>query len=202
MSPLCPQKKSLAAMIVGSGTLDAFLQGMSGIIPFRKSGLQDSSMAQPNLRLAGSDRKNHLQAIVRTPDESSKAAVMACLTARSSGNSELLRKASAAAREHGAEFYAVIVNSPHTRFGKAQVRALIDNIILASYFGAKIVQLESSDVVGALLRFARQSNVDRIFITRSRPAPFSRLFGRSVYSDLLVRGKGFSIDVVGFKRGN
>lgn len=189
-------------MIVGDGTLDAFFQGMSGIIPFRKSGLQDSSMAQPNLRPVRSDCRSHLQAIVRTPDESPKTAVMVCLTARSSGNSELLRKASAAAREHGAEFYAVIVNSPHTRFGKAQVRALIDDIILASYFGAKIVQLESSDVVGALLQLAGQSNVSRIFITRNRPAPFSRLFGRTVYSDLLVRGKGFSIDVVGFKRGN
>jgi K+-sensing histidine kinase KdpD len=64
------------------------------------------------------------------------------------------------------------------------------------------VRLESSDVVGELLQLARQSNVGRIFITRSRPAPFSRLFGRSVYSNLLVRGKGFSIDVVGFKRGS
>ncbi|MGO9007831.1 MAG: hypothetical protein ACLQB4_19030 [Beijerinckiaceae bacterium] len=159
-------------------------------------------MAQPNAGLAGSDRRNHLRAVVRIPDEAPKTAVMACLTARGSGNCELLRKASAAAREHGAGFYAVIANSPHTRFGKAQVRDLIDDIILARYFGAKIVRLESSDVVGELLQLARQSNVGRIFIARSRPAPFSKLFGRSVYSDLLVRGKGFSIDVVGFKRGN
>jgi len=187
--------------MIAGGTLDADLEGMSGIIS-SQSRLRADSMAQPNLRLAEGDRRNHLRAIVQTPDESPKTAVMACLTARSSGNSELLRKASAAAREHGAEFYAVIANSPHTRFGKAQVRALIDDLILAGYFGAKIVRLESSDVVGELLQLARQSNVGRIFITRSRPAPFSRLFGRSVYSDLLVRGKGFSIDVVGFKRGN
>ena len=187
--------------MIAGGTLDAHLEGMSGIIP-SQSRLRADSMAQPNLRLADGDRRNHLRAIVRIPDESPKTAVMACLTACSSGNSELLRKASAAAREHGAEFYAVIVNSPHTRFGRAQVRELIDDIILAGYFGAKIVRLESSDVVGELLQLARQSNVGRIFITRSRPAPFSRLFGRSVYSDLLVRGKGFSIDVVGFKRGS
>ena len=187
--------------MIAGGTLDAELEGMSGIIS-SQSRLRADSMAQPNARLAGSDRRNHLRAIVRIPDESPKTAVMACLTARSSGNSELLRKASAAAREHGAEFYAVIANSPHTRFRKAQVRELIDDIILAGYFGAKIVRLESSDVVGELLQLARQSNVGRIFITRNRPAPFSRLFGRSVYSDLLVRGKGFSIDVVGFKRGS
>lgn len=187
--------------MIAGGTLDAALEGMSGIIS-SQSRLRADSMAQPNARLAGRDRRNHLRAIVQTPDESPKTAVMACLTACSSGNSELLRKASAAAREHGAEFYAVIVNSPHTRFGRAQVRELIDDIILAGYFGAKIVRLESSDVVGELLQLARQSNVGRIFITRNRPAPFSRLFGRSVHSDLLVRGKGFSIDVVGFIRGS
>jgi len=187
--------------MIAGGTFDADLEGMSGIVSFRSHSTADS-MAQPNPRLAGSDRRNHLRAIVRTPDESPKTAVMACLTARSSRNGELLRNASAAAREHGAEFYAVIVNSPHTRLGKAQVRELIDEMILASYFGAKIVWLESSDAVGALLEFARKSNVGRVFITRTRPAPFSRLFGRTVYSDLLVRGKGFSIDVVGFKRGN
>jgi|GEM_PF-6474430 len=187
--------------MIAGGTLDADLEGMSGFTS-SQSGLRPDSMAQPNVRLARSDRRNQLRAIVRIPDESPKTAVMACLTTCSSGNSELLRKASAAAREHGAEFYAVIANSPHTRFGKAQVRELIDGLILASYFGAKIVRLESSDVVGELLQLAQQSNVGRIFITRNRPAPFSRLFGRSVYSDLLVRGKGFSIDVVGFKRGN
>lgn len=187
--------------MIAGGTLDAHLEGMCSIISFRSRSTADS-IAQPNLRLAGNDRRNHLGAIVRTPDESPKTAVMACLTAGSSGNSELLRKASAAAREHGAEFYAVIANSPHTRFGKARVRKLIDDIILASYFGAKMIRLESSDVVGELLQLARKSNVGRLFITRNRPAPFSRLFGRTIYSDLLVRGKGFSIDVVGFKRGN
>ncbi len=189
-------------MIVGGGTIDAFFQGMSGIIPFRKSGLQGSSMAQPNLRPVRSDCRSHIRAIVQTPDESPKTAVMVCLTGRRSGNSELLRKAYCGAREHGGEFYAVIVDSPHTRFGKAQVRALIDDAILASFFGAKIVRLDSSDLVGTLLRFARQCNVGRIFVSRGRPTLFSRLFGRTVYSDLLSRGEGFRIDVVGFERSN
>ncbi len=184
--------------IIGDGILYADLQYMAGIIP-SGSPLRTDSIAKPHLRLIGGDR---IQAIGRTPDESAKTAVMACLVARSSGNSELLRKASDAAREHGREFYAVIVDSPHTRFGKAEVRALIEDLILASFFDAKIVRLESSDMVGALLRFARQCNVGRIFVTRSGPTPFFRLFGRSVYSGLLARGKGLSIDVVGFKRGN
>jgi len=174
---------------------------MSAIIPFR-SQLRTDSMAQPNLRLPENDRGNHSQATARTPDQAPKTAVMACLTEGSSGNDELLRKAHVAAREHGGEFYAVLVNSPHTRFGKAQVRTLIDDAILASHFGAKIVWIESSDAAGALLQFARQSHVSRIFVTRNRPALFSRPFGRTVYSDLLSRSEGFRVDVVGFERGH
>jgi K+-sensing histidine kinase KdpD len=187
-------------MIVGDGTLHADFQVMSAIIPF-SSRLQADSIAPPNPGLVGSECRTHPH-IVRALDESPNNAVMACLTASDSDHRELLRKARVAAREHSSEFYAVIVDSPKTRFGKAQIRTLIDYAILASCFGAKIVWLDSSDVVGALLQFARQSNVGRIFINRTRPAPFSGLFRRAAYSDLLIRGEGFRIDVVGFEPRN
>jgi len=127
---------------------------------------------------------------------------MACLTDSSSSNSELLRKAAAAARENDVEFYAVLADPPRNRFGNARVRTLIDDAILASYLGARIIWLESSDVVGELLQFARQSGIGRIFVARKRPSPISRLFGRTVCSELLSRARGFRIDVVGFERGN
>jgi K+-sensing histidine kinase KdpD len=174
---------------------------MSGII---SSGawLEAKSIARPSLRLVDSDQISQIRAIVRTPDESRKAAVMSCLGAGSSGNSELLRKASAAPHKNGGQLYAVIVDSPHARLGKAQFRALIVDLFLASSLGAKVVRLESSDVLGALLRFARQCHVGRIFVMRERPAPLSRLFGPALYSCLLARGKCISIDVVGFESGN
>jgi K+-sensing histidine kinase KdpD len=74
--------------------------------------------------------------------------------------------------------------------------------VLAAYLGARIIRLESSDVVGELLRFARRSGIGRIFVARNQPAPLSRLFGRTICSELLCRARGFRIDVVGFKRGN
>jgi K+-sensing histidine kinase KdpD len=128
--------------------------------------------------------------------------VIACLSANGSGNGELLRRASAAAREQTGQFYAVFVDSARTRFGNADVQALMEDAILASYLGARIIWLKSSDVVGELLRFASQSRVGRVFVTRNRPALFPRLFGRAVYSDLLSRANGLRIDVVGFERGN
>ena len=123
---------------------------------------------------------------------------MACVSACSSGNPQLLLEASAAARERGGEFYAVLVDWPQTRPGKTQVRTLVDDAILASYLGAKIVWLDSSDRVEELLKFARRTRIGRIFVLRSRPSIFSRLFGRTFYSDLLSRGEGCRINVVGF----
>ena len=127
---------------------------------------------------------------------------MACLVVGNSGNAELLRKASAAAREHNGELYAVVVDSHRSRFDKVEVRGLIDDAILGSELGAKIVWLDSSDVVGELLQVARQVRIGQIFVTRDRPSLFPRLLGRAVYSDLLSRAEGFRVNVIGFERGN
>ena len=154
------------------------------------------SIRQPNLRLVPRDSTS------RSSDQSTRTAVMACLVAGNSGNTELLRKASEAAREHNGALYAVVVDSHRARFDKVQVRGLIDDAILGTELGAKIVWLDSSDAVGELLKFARQFRIGRIFVTRNRPGVFSRLFGRAIYSELLSRAEGFRVDVVGFERGN
>ena len=171
---------------------------MAGIHTSRSRSRTDS-IGQPNLHLVTSDQVHRS---IDLSAQSPKTAVMACLTDSSSSNSELLRKASATARENDVEFYAVLADPPRIRFGNARVRTLIDDAILATYLGARIIWLESSDVVGELLQFARQSGIGRIFVARSRPALLSRLFGRTVCSELLSRARGFRIDVVGFERGH
>jgi K+-sensing histidine kinase KdpD len=200
MPLLCESKKSLTVVIVGDGTVDAHFRCMASIIP-SKSLLRADSFSPPNLRLVANEHGDRL-AIARTPEQLPRTAVMACLSARGSSNGELLRRASAAAREQHSQFYAVFVDSARTRFGNSDVQALIEDAILATYLGARIVWLKSSDVVGDLLRFASQSRVGRVFVARNRPALFPRLFGRAVYPDLLNRAEGFRIDVVGFERGN
>jgi K+-sensing histidine kinase KdpD len=159
------------------------------------------SIRQPNLRLVPRDAISH-PSIYRVSEESTRTAVMACLVAGNSGNAELLRKASPAAREHNGELYAVVVDSHRTRFDKMLVRRLVEDVALGKDLGAKIVWLDSSDVVGELLQVARQFRIGRILITRNRPTWFSRLSGRAVYSDLLSRAEGFRVDVVGFERRN
>ena len=145
MPLLCGSKKSLTVLIVGHGTVDADFGCMASIIP-SKSPLRSDSLSQPNLRLVANEHGERL-AIARTSEQLTRTAVMACPSARGSSNGELLRRASAAAREHDGQFYAVFVDSPRTRFSNARVRTLIDDAILASYLGARIVWLESSDLV-------------------------------------------------------
>jgi len=176
------------------------LKGMSAITS-SSSPTRAVPLRQPNLRLV--PREPIIDpSIYRSSEKSTGTAVMACLVAGNSGNAELLRKASEAACEHNGELYAVVLDSHRTRFDKAQVHGLVDDAILGNELGAKIVWLDSSDVVGELLQVARQFRIGRIFVTRSRPGMFSRLFGRAVYSDLLTRAEGFRVDVVGFERGN
>ena len=192
------EEKSLTTATIRGGTLDADERGMSAIT---SSSSRAASIRQPNLRLV--PRAPIIDpSIYRQTEQSTRTAVMACLVAGNPGNTELLRKASAAAREHNGELYAVVVDSHRTRFDKVQVRGLVDDAVLGKDLGAKIVWLDSSDVVGELLQFARQFRIGRIFVTRNRPTWFSRLSGRAVYSDLLSRAEGLRVDVVGFERGN
>lgn len=194
------EEKSLSAATIRGGTLDADERGMSAITS-SSSHSPAVSIRQPNLRLVPRDPIVY-PSIYRSSEKSARTAVMACLVAGNSGNTELLRKASAAAREHNGELYAVMVDSHRTRFDKLQVRRLVDEAALSSDLGAKIVWLDSSDVVGELLQVALQFRIGRIFVTRNRPTFFSRLSGRAVYPDLLSRAEGLRVDVVGFERGN
>ena len=84
---------------------------MASIIPF-KSPLRADSFPQAKLRLVANEKG--MQATARTEKQLPRTAVIACLSARGSSNGELLRKASAAAREHDGQFYAVFVDSPRT----------------------------------------------------------------------------------------
>src|SRR5579862_7283268 len=112
--PALDQLKNLlrAGNIVG-GTLDADWQRMAAISPSGPRSHADST-AWPNLRL-----------VTNGPSHRARPAVMACVAAGAPGNSEVLRQASAAARESDCEFYAVLADPPRMRFANARVRALI-----------------------------------------------------------------------------
>src|SRR5271167_588734 len=114
---LCGSEKSLTVLVVGDGTVDAHFRCMASINP-SKSPSRTDSFSQPNLRLVANEHGDRL-AIARTQEQLPRTAVIACLGAGGSSNGELLRRASAAAREQTGQFYAVFVDSARTRFGNA-----------------------------------------------------------------------------------
>src|ERR1700683_147574 len=136
---------------------------MASVISLRRS---HADPVRPELRLV-ENRTNRLEAPIGTPGQSSKSAVIACLTAGSSSNGDLLRKARRAARENNGELYAVLVDSPRTSFGRVQAGTLLDDVILASYLGAKIVWLKSSDVISELTGSGGHCGAARSLLVRN-----------------------------------
>ena len=156
------------------------------------------SIGHPRLRLVTGDAAHRTTTPVL--EQSPKTGVLACLTA-DTNNGEVLRKASTATRERNGEFYAAIF-SPRGRLGKMELRSLVDDAVLASRLGAKILWLDSPDEVGGLLQLANRFRIGRIFVRRQRPTFRYWPFGRTLYSSLLKRADGIHVDVVGFERRN
>jgi K+-sensing histidine kinase KdpD len=153
----------------------------------------------PALKTAPSPRSNlrlvHRERRCESALAANRNAVLAYLTLGKDGNENLLRKAMRAAAGLGGDFFAVYVDTPRIVSGLGNPRTLIDDLVMAGALGAKIVWLESRDPAAALLEFANKSGVARIFVARSEPS----LLQRPVYQELLNRGDGFAIDVVGFE---
>jgi two-component system sensor histidine kinase KdpD len=125
--------------------------------------------------------------------------LMVCLSSNPDGSEDLLRKAARSADRFNADWYAVHVETPDESVQKistADFRALLDNINLAADLGAETVWLKSTDVVKALIDFAREHRVTRIVVGRTHPALWNRLLRRSVTSELISAARDFDIELV------
>ena len=126
--------------------------------------------------------------------------VMVCLSSNPVGSDELLRKAARTAARLNADWYAVHVETPAESVQKistADFRALLDNVNLAADLGAEVVWLKSPDVITALLDFARDRQITRIVIGRTRPSLWNRILGRSVTARLVSVAEDFDLEIAG-----
>jgi two-component system sensor histidine kinase KdpD len=127
---------------------------------------------------------------------------MVCLSSNPRGSKELLRKGSRTAGELNADWYAVHVETPAESVQKistSDFRALLDNVSLAADLGAEVVWLKSDNVLQALLDFARDKQITKIVVGRTRPGFWSRLFRGSVTNKLIDRAENIDIEVVGLE---
>lgn len=125
--------------------------------------------------------------------------VMVCLSSNPEGSEELLRKAARAAAQMNADWYAVHVETPAESVQKistADFRALLDNINLAADLGAEVVWLKASDVISAVLDFAREKKISRIIVGRTHPTLWNRLVGKSITNRILAQARDFDVQVV------
>jgi two-component system sensor histidine kinase KdpD len=125
--------------------------------------------------------------------------IMVCLSSRPGSSLQLLRKASRAAGEANADWYAVHVETPeeaNQKISTRDFRALLDSINLAADMGAQVEWLKGPDIIKALLDFAHDKRVTRIMVGRTRPRLLSRLFNRSITRRLIDQARDFDVQVV------
>jgi two-component system sensor histidine kinase KdpD len=113
----------------------------------------------------------------------------------------LLQKASRLAGRLNTDWYCAYVQTPEesaVRIDAAVQRRLVDNIQLAQRMGAEVVTLESNDVAGALVRFAREKGVSMIVVGRTHRSRLHRALKGSVIDRLMERAAGLDVLVVSF----
>jgi K+-sensing histidine kinase KdpD len=133
---------------------------------------------------------------IRVAPKSSGRAIMACLLPGAFSTELLLKTAGLAARDLRADLIAVCISPPRGLFSKP-ASSLDDELTYASSLGAKTVRLVSRDAAGAILDFAKNAHVSRIYASRTPPPHFCKFFSTSPYCELLRRGEGFRIEIVG-----
>ena len=80
-----------------------------------------------------------------------------------------------------------------SKISTANFRALLDNINLAADLGAETVWLKSSNLIEALIDFARDKKITRIVMGRTHPSLWNRLFGASVSTKMISEAPASSI---------
>jgi two-component system sensor histidine kinase KdpD len=113
----------------------------------------------------------------------------------------LLRKASRIAGRLNSDWSCVYVQTPDesaVRIDSGVQRRLVENIQAAQAMGAEVVKLTGSDVVAAILRFARERGATLIIVGQSRRSRWHRLRHGSVVDGLVNNGVGVDVLVVSF----
>lgn len=125
--------------------------------------------------------------------------VMVCMSSYSPVAAELVRRGSRLAGRLSSDWYVVYVETPQEDpqlIDATHQRHLHDNIALARDLGAEVVRLKSSDVVPALLEFARSHDVGHIIIGRSHAPWWRRTLGLDQVHRMLQASDDMDLHIV------
>ena len=124
--------------------------------------------------------------------------VMVGLSANPAEAGILLRKASRIAGQLNADWYAVHIETPAESIKKistANFVTLLDNINLASDLGAETVWLKASDVVSAMLDFAREKGITKIIVGRTHQPFWRRWIRGDIPLRLIAQARDFDVEI-------
>ncbi len=139
----------------------------------------------------------------RPPDRRTVDRLLVAMSSHAELTATLLRKASRIAGRLNQDWYCVYVQTAAesaARIAADTQRRLVDNIQRAQALGAEVVKLESEDVPGALLRFAREKGVTLILVGQSTRSWWHRLRRGSVSGQLAANDAGIDVLVVAADR--
>jgi len=130
---------------------------------------------------------------------SAHARVVVCLSGNVAHDRVLLQRAVGEISAGASRVWLVHVEFPPVFFRyRANSVGLQEEIaVWAARIGAEHVWLRSSDVVSALIDFARASNASRVIVHRGRCLFRNRWLRRSVAQRLIDKGAPFQIEIVG-----
>lgn len=129
--------------------------------------------------------------------------VMVCVASASPRSKTLLRRGYRLAGRLNTHWYLVYIETPGespNRIDSESQRRLGETMETGGELGAEVVRLKSSSPVKAIIDFAKTHHVGHIIVGRSGLPTWKRWFRPSVIEQLIERGEGFDIYVVGFDK--
>ncbi|MDP2931147.1 MAG: sensor histidine kinase KdpD [Chloroflexota bacterium] len=122
--------------------------------------------------------------------------LLVCISLSPTG-SALVRATGRLARQLGAEWFAVHVETP-TRISLSSDREdrLMDTLRLAERMGAKTARIQGNSVAEAVIEFARQNRVTKIVLGKPRRRLWRNLFGASIENQIIRQSAQSDIFIV------
>lgn len=109
----------------------------------------------------------------------------------------VIRHARRMASRAKAPWYVIYVETArHSRLTDKARRTAEGNLRLAEKIGARIVRVTGSNACEEILNYARNNGVTRIVVGHKRQFRFTRLFTRTLSSELIENGGGMEITTV------
>ncbi len=111
----------------------------------------------------------------------------------------LIRRGSRVAGRMNTDWYVVYVETPSNASGKISAsaqRQLTENLAIARELGAEVVTLKGRDIVGELVRFAKEKNVTYVILGHTQRSRLEEFFRGSVINRFVREIGDIDVQVV------